>query len=101
MKDYRGDDSKAKASVSTSTQKVTTPHTNNAEGSEKAQKEKKKSRRNRKRNQEDSIPASRVNTTDALKRSCDRPKKSDPANLTCYCCNKKSHYANKYTEPKN
>ena len=46
MKDHRGDDSKAKASISISTQEVTTQRTNNVEGSEKTQKEKKKNWQN-------------------------------------------------------
>ena len=50
MKNYCKDDSKTKASVSISIQKVTTQYTNDVEGFEKAQKEKKKSWRNQKRN---------------------------------------------------
>ena len=99
MKDHCGNNSKAK--VFTFTQEVTTQRTNEAEGSEKARKEKKKSRRNRRRNQEDFTPATGVNTTDTSKQSCDRPQKSDPANITCYRYNKKGHYANNCTEPKN
>ena len=99
MKNHCGNVSKAKGS--TSTQEVTTQRTNEAEGSEKARKEKKKSRRIRRRDQEDSTLATGVNTTDTSKRSHDRPKKSDPADVTCYRCNKKGHYANNYTEPKN
>ena len=99
MKDHCGDDSKAK--VSTSTQEVITQCTNDAESSEKAWKKKKNSRQNQKKNQEDSIPAFGVNTTDILKRNRNRPKKSDLANVTCYCCNKKGHNANKCIKPKN
>ena len=99
MKDHCRDDFKVK--VFTSTQEVITQRTNDAEGSEKAQKEKKKSWWNRKKNQENSTPATRVNTTDTSKRSCDRPKKSDSANVTYYRCNKKGHYANKCTKSKN
>ena len=101
MKDYCRDDSKAKVFVSTPTQKVVTQRTNDTESSEKAQKEKKKSRRNQKKNQKDSTLAIRVNTTNVSKQSCNRPKKSDPANVTYYRCNKKSHYAKRCTEPKN
>ena len=101
MKNHCGDNSKARASISTSTQKVTTQRTNDVESFEKTWKEKKKSRRNRRRNQEDSTPAIGVNTTDVLKRIRDRPKKSDPANITCYRCNKKGYYTNKCIKPKN
>ena len=83
------------------TQKVTTQCTNDAEGSKQAWKEKKKSRWNWRRNQKDSTPATRVNTTDASKQSGNIPIKSDPANDMYYSCNKKAHYANKYMEPKN
>lgn len=54
-----------------------------------------------KKNQEDSTPATGVKTTDALRQSCNRPKKSDIAKITYYCCNNKGYYANKYPKPKN
>ena len=67
----------------------------------KAQKEKKKSQQNQKRNQKDFTPATGVNTTDNSKQSCNRPTKSNAANIICYCCNKKGHYAKNCTKSKN
>ena len=86
--------------MSISTQEVTTQCTNDSEGSEKAWKEKKKSWQNQKSNQEDFTPATKVNTSNTSKQSRDRPKKSDLADVTYYCCNKKGHYANKCTGAK-
>lgn len=93
MKDLRVEELKVQ------TKKVATQYVNDTETSNKARKKKKKSWQNWKKNQKSSTSATKVNTTDVLKQN--RPKKSNPAKITCYYYNKKGHYANKYTKPKN
>ena len=85
MKDHRGDESKAKASVPTSTQ--------NSEPSDKARKDKKKKQHKAKR---DSTPATGVNKAEVG----DHRAKKDISEISCYNCNKKGHYLNKCLECK-
>ena len=94
MKNHYEDDSKAK--MPTSTQKVTTEYTNDAEGSENVQKEKKMSRWNHRRNQEDSTSATGVNKVEV---GDYRKKKKDVSEITYYNCNKWRYYWDKCLEP--
>ena len=85
MKDHRKDESKAKASVPTSTQ--------NSEPSNKTRKDKNKKQHKAKR---DSTPATGVNKA---KVGNHRAKK-DISEISCYNCKKKGHYLNKCPKPR-
>ena len=85
IKDHRGDESKARASVLTSTQ--------NSEPSDKARKDKKKKQHKAKR---DSTPATGVNKA----KVGDHRAKKDISEILCYNCNKKGHYSNKCPKPR-
>ena len=81
MKDHYEDESKAKASVPTSTL--------DSEHSNKARKDKKKTSHKAKR---DSTPATGVNKAEV---SDHRTKMKDISEILCYNCNKKGYYSNK------
>ena len=92
MKDHRGDESKAKASVPTSTQ--------NSEPSDKARKDKKKKQHKAKR--EGSTPATGVNAAQTGEPRQKKKKLRDLSMVTCFNCDKKGHYANTCPDqPKN
>ena len=85
IKDHRGDKSKAKASVPTSTQ--------DSQSSDKVRKDKKKKQHKAKRN---STPATGVNKAEV---GDHEKKKKDVNEITCYNCNRKGHYLNKCPKP--
>ena len=80
------------------------PRTNAAEPSEQEKKDKKdqrdKKRRFRERRERNDTLATCDNAIDASKKK-KKNRDRDTSRVTCYNCNKKSHFANTCTEPKN
>ena len=58
-------------------------------------KDKKKKLQNHRRKRNEQIPA----TGDNIEAPKKKKKRRDPSKVTCFNCNKKSHYANNCTEP--
>ena len=89
-----GDESKTKAPASTPTQ--------DSEPSDKARKDKKKKhqdKRGSKEPKDSSTPASGVNKAEVGRGRQRRKNKKDLSGVTCYNCNKKRYYSNRYPEP--
>ena len=84
IKDYYGNKSRAKASISTSTQ--------DSKPFDKARKDKKQKQHKAK---QDSTPATGVNMAEVGNY---KTRKKDISKITYYNCNKKGHYLNKYVE---
>ena len=102
-KDYYKNESKAfKRSAST----LASASTQDSEPSNKVKKDKKKknwqSKRDFRERKDSSTLASGVNAAEVGGGEQKRKNKKDISRVTCYNCNKKGHFSNKYTElPKN
>ena len=84
--------------------KETRPASSRAEASEpseQARKEKKRKRHPERRDKKEQTPASTANATEVQQKKKKKNRDRDVSEVTCYNCNKKGHYANTCTEPKN
>ena len=68
---------------------------------EQARKEKKRKRHFERRDKKEQIPTSTANATEVQQKKKKKNRDRDVSEVMCYNCNKKGHYANICTEPKN
>ena len=69
--------------------------------SEQAHKEQKRKKHPERRDKKEQTPASTANATEIQQKKKKKKQNRDISKVTYYNCNKKSHYANTYTKPKN
>ena len=68
---------------------------------EQARKEKKRKKHPEKRDKKEQIPASTANATEVQQKKKKKNRAHNINEVTCYNCNKKGHYVNTCTKPKN
>ena len=68
---------------------------------EQARKEKKRKKHSKRRDKKEQTPASTANVTEVQQKKKKKNQDRDVSEVTCYNCNKKGHYANTCTKPKN
>ena len=68
---------------------------------EQARKEKKMKKHPERRDKKEQTPASTANATEVQQKKKKKNQDRDVSEVTCYNCNKKGHYANTCTKPKN